>query len=177
MYANENIFFDFEFHHKYVDGGVSITPLSIGLVSERKESTLYLELTADLAAVGKDDPWLVDHVIPHLRAPGVKVVGHSEAAQAISSWARRITVAPTFWAYRAAQDWVCMMALYGGYTSLPKFFDKSCRDIAEISDRSGIAPMTEIGGPVVAHNALSDAQWARGVYKYFLNEGIIRGAS
>ena len=148
------IFFDTEF----IEDGVTIDLLSIGLVKENGDS-IYMESSE--ADHSKASQWVKENVLPQLgkqkreftrpeiRSEILKFVGAEK---------------PEFWAYYADYDWVAFCQLFGTMMDLPKGWPMYCRDIKQLCDSMGNPrlPKQKEGH----HNALQDAAWNLHAYQF-----------
>lgn len=144
------IWFDTEF----IEDGVTIDLLSIGLVRE-DGATYYAEpAEADRA---RADQWVTENVLPHLNGPlkPRKVI----AAEIVDF----VGEAPEFWAYYADYDWVALCQLYGRMIDLPPGWPKFCRDLQQVRSEGGYDLPEQTS---VEHNALTDAIWAKEAWEF-----------
>lgn len=142
------IWFDTEF----IEDGITIDLLSIGMVRE-DGITLYLEnLSAD---VSRASDWVKQNVAAHLDL--VKHgVGRSEIGPKVREF---VGEKPEFWAYYADYDWVVLCQLFGTMMELPKGWPMYCRDLKQLCDSLGNPKLPEQSG--AKHHALADAMWCR----------------
>lgn len=147
-------FFDTEF----IENGISIRLLSIGVVAEDgreyyAETHLAERVKNEFVQV---DPWLMANVVPHLRC-GDFVKTRTAIAQELIEF---VGPEPEFWAYFADYDWVALCQLYGRMIDLPPGWPMYCRDLRQALDEHGLInvksePTSEDGA---AHDALADAR-------------------
>ena len=143
------IFFDTEF----IENGVTIDLISIGLV--REDGAEYYAEANECNLLSASE-WVKQNVIPHLRG-GKKL--RRQIAQEIVEF---VGPSPEFWAYFADYDWVVLCQLYGTMMQLPDGWPKFCLDIKQVAylmdDPSLQRPE---GGD---HDALADARWNKRIW-------------
>lgn len=156
---------------EFIEDGVSIELLSIGIVAEDGREFYAENGEADLR---KASPWVVEHVLPNMWSQqpcanrpspwaSGKVVGgflqYREIRDAIKDFCNPCKYGiPEFWADYAAYDHVALCQLFGMMVQLPPNYPMYTRDLRQEIDRAGIEPATQLVGN---HNALSDARWVR----------------
>jgi hypothetical protein len=145
------IWFDTEF----IEDGVTIDLLSIGMVREDGE-TYYAE--SDACDFGAASDWVRENVFPHLTG---KRLPRARIAQDICYFAGD---KPEFWAYYADYDWVALCQLFGTMMSLPQGWPMYCRDLKQIVDMAGNPTLPK--QDTTEHHALSDAIWTRDAWQW-----------
>lgn len=146
MIKRTRIFFDTEF----IDGGRTIDLISIGMVREDGKE-LYLE--GSEVDWSKASEWVNQNVRPHLTGA---LHTRAEIAAKVLAFAG---IAPEFWAYFAAYDWVVLCQLYGRMVDLPEAWPSFCRDLRQEID--GMSRRLFSAKPAVQHHALCDDRWVR----------------
>jgi hypothetical protein len=151
------IFFDFEF----IENGTEhpIIPVSVGMVREDGE-TYYAEF--EDVDWSKANDWVVANVKHY--------IGHRGPAKSKETISEEIKFFvgeyPEFWAYFADYDWVILCQLYGKMIDLPDTWPKYCLDLRQYMWHLDISrEEIEVSGSFVEHDALSDAEWNRAVFK------------
>jgi len=187
-----NYFLDTEFweagHYLPID------LISIGIVSEDNRE-LYIENgDANLKSAVRDNPWLLENVVPHLtwpvmterwggreeiitdhlqRPPGTpSKVGHMLMPH-IKIGAEILKFIgedpkPKFWGYFSDYDWVVFCQIFGKMVDLPGKFPNFCRDVKQEMCRLGVEK-SSIPFSGTKHNALDDARWTQSVFCYLVN--------
>lgn len=175
-------FIDTEFH----EDGKCIDLISIGVVCG--DGRTYYAVNREFNKVNLfDNPWLVEHVLPHL--PVVKYKPNEPWSWANicedfsdPAWKTRkqirddleafimlsvpstdndelLTVQkPQIWGYYADYDWIAVCQLFGTMMDLPGGWPKVCLDLKQLGDMLGIINFPQ-PAPDIEHHALSDAQW------------------
>lgn len=187
-----NIFYDTEF----VENGVTIDLVSIGMVAERNE--LYAIVADDqLIQRVAEHPWLTMNVLPHLPVKVVRNLdsiyhdhdgnrwhpvkywewdeAHPDFAcvlprKAIAAQVRSFILehaSPRLWAYYGAYDHVCLAQLYGRMLDLPHGVPMFTNEFMQEWHRAGQPPLPP--KPKDAHNALADAQWLALAHTLLMN--------
>lgn len=152
------VFFDTEFLQ---DGSGKIDLVSIGLVKDTGE-TLYCESNEFNEAKAND--FVKREVLPKL-GPREKRMPRSQIKDAIIQFVGRDI--PTWVAYNASYDGVCLFELFGTFENLPQGWPNSVWDLKQDRLRLGKPdlPNQDAKG---GHNALADAMWLKDVY-WFLH--------
>lgn len=160
-------FFDTEF----IENGVTIDLISIGIVTEDSESYYAVSTEADLTQAS---PWVRDHVLPSLPLYGTphwKTRGtiRDEITGFVSETCKERPV--EFWAYYADYDWVALCQLFGTMMELPSgypAFPKYCMDLKQLSELIGGPRHPK--DPAGEHNALVDAEWNLELFRFLRDE-------
>lgn len=156
-------FFDTEFHDSTCQSSAQtrISLISVGLVASDGR-TFYRENRAfDWCAV--EDPWLKAHVKPRLIG-GPTLATPDEIATDLSEFVE-VSRGLEFWAYNADYDWVAMLSLFGRLLQRPKGWPSSAQDVKQLMQYQGAVKSHLPAPPSDAHNALSDAIWARDCHR------------
>lgn len=150
--------FDTEFLQS---GSGKIQLVSIGIVREDGQ-TFYMESSEFNEADAND--FVKREVLPRL-GPREKRKTRAEIRQALIEWVG--SDIPTFVAYYAAYDAVCLFELLGSFETQPAGWPKIVWDLKQEILRLGNPdlPNQDKKGE---HNALADAQWLRDAY-WFLH--------
>ena len=151
------------------DGKGPLTLLSLGLVADDGRE-LYLVSRewqdADL------NPWVREHVLPHL-GDGPRL-SRSEMRAAVEAFLGT-DPAPQCWGYFSAYDWFLFCRLWGEWSQMPVSISKCCMDLRQWAVQLGIgsaefkAAVPQVG---TAHNALEDARWNRALWTYLRDRAL-----
>ena len=132
--------------------------LSIGVVGEDGRE-FYAEV-AD-APVERANPWVRDHVLPHLGKPGVHRWTKPVIRHHLERFLAPRAVDPVeLWGYFSAFDHVLLAWLWGPMAALPPGMPMLTLDVKQLTLGQGSPALP----PMVAtmeHNALWDARWVR----------------
>lgn len=147
------IWFDAEF----IEDGVTIDLLSIGMVREDGATLYYESRDCDQS---KASPWVVENVFPHLQG-GEHIMSRNYIARKILEF---VGEKPEFWAWYGAYDWVALCQLYGSMVSLARHWPFFCRDVKQMCMDRGdpTLPVQES----MKHHALADALWTWKAWKH-----------
>lgn len=162
---------DIAYDWEFLENGVTIRPISIGMVKEDGEE--YYAIVNDAFAI-KDacqHPWLKENVIPYLPLiqpvdpaapywdtydPGfINVKSKAKIAEEVKNFILSVPN-PSLWAYFASYDHVCLAQLWGVMINMPKGVPQRTNDIAQDMERLGVIAPSMPG--IQQHNALSDAR-------------------
>ncbi len=165
---------------EFIDDGKTIEPISIGIIAETG-AAFYVELDFD-EEKARRIPFLVEHVLPHLKAPvgdaRVHRLDKFDAADRLQYFVHKNTDAMgvEFWAYYASYDWVVVSQLFGPMVDLPKTFPHLCFDLQQLWCTLGRPPVKP-PQPEDQHNALADARWNKEFYETMkpYDDAIVRG--
>lgn len=170
---NNRYFIDTEF----IEDGKTIELISIGIITD--DDRTYYAVNSQLNKVHLlANPWLVEHVVPHLPLrkvhpdrpwswdntkedfsdPAWKT--RQEIRDDLLDFIKVTPVKPQFWGYYADYDWVAICQLFGRMIDLPNGWPMYCRDLKQLADTLGIDRFPQ-PKPDAEHNALADAQWNR----------------
>jgi hypothetical protein len=155
---------------EFIENGVTIDLISIGIVCEDGREFYAENLDADLS---KASDWVKENVLINLwsrqadksagnawsRDGGLGgLLSYKDIAREIRRFCNPDQFGkPEFWAYYADYDWVVFCQLFGSMMDLPKGFPMYCRDIKQECDRLGNPELPKQGKG--EHNALDDARW------------------
>lgn len=134
------------FDTEFIEDGITIDLLSIGLV--REDGARYYAEPAE-ADRSRANPWVRENVLPSLTGP---IKPRLVIAREVVDFA---AAGPEFWAYYADYDWVSLCQLYGRMIDLPQGWPMYCRDFKQVLDERGLRKPQEDS----VHNALDDAIW------------------
>jgi hypothetical protein len=134
------------FDTEFIEDGITIDLLSIGLV--REDGATYYAEPAE-ANRSKASDWVKENVLPNLTGP---VKPRRVIAEEIIEF---VGEDPEFWAYYADYDWVALCQLYGRMIDLPEGWPMFCRDFKQALVERGL----QMHQADSIHNALDDAQW------------------
>lgn len=165
--------YDFEF----IENGVTIDPISIGMVAEDGRE-LYL-VNGD-AAWGRilEHSWLMENVIPYLEEQVTVYPDHmfpnwshpsvrdkSELANEVREFLQFFSETPTeLWAWYGAYDHVALAQLWGTMINIPNGIPMWTNDVRQWAH--------QLGNPVMPaqdakeHHALADARHTKQMYDY-----------
>lgn len=159
------IYYDFEFY----EDGKTITPLSIGMVTEDGEE-LYIVYNPhwwpnDLVADVNNHPFLRENVLPHLMAAPTlnKCRDLIGLAAEIHDFTLRVAERSSdgqsqLWGYYTAYDHVALAQLWGPMMKLPPHLPMFTLDLQQEIVRLNF-PAALMPAQVDEHNALADARW------------------
>lgn len=167
-------FYDFEF----LEDGITIAPLSIGIVRDDGREYYAVFKDAPWYAVC-NHPWLMANVVPHLphtNVPRTKAMRWLfnmddpcvKNGNVIAAEVRDFLIGDNepveLWGYYAAYDHVALAQLWGTMMNRPPGIPMWTNDVQQLAD------MWELEGflpeqPKDAHNALTDARWTRRAYE------------
>ncbi len=152
---------------EFIDNGDFVEPISIGIVTETG-AEFYIELEFN-ESEARRIPFLVQHVLPHLKTHPTARVHRKDAAQRLQTFVHQHTDAlgVDFWAYYAAYDWVLVSQLFGPMVDLPTDFPNLCFDLQQHWVTLGRPPIKP-PQPENQHNALADARWNKEFYEAML---------
>lgn len=106
----------------------------------------------------RNDPWLLENVIPHLHGP-VKL--YTQIANDLRVFCGE---SPEFWGYYSAHDFVVLCGLYGGLMQRPQGWPPLCFDVAFLAEQKGLRNTLAYEG---IHNPLVEAQWIMQLFSRF----------
>lgn len=166
-------FYDFEF----IEDGVTIDPISIGIVRDDGREYYAVFKDAPWYAV-RDHSWLMANVVPHLppltpRAKAMRWLFNMDDpcvknGNVIAAEVRDFLIGDNepveLWGYYSAYDHVALAQLWGPMMNRPKGIPMWTNDVQQLAyamDMEGILPEQ----PKDAHNALSDARWTKEAYE------------
>jgi hypothetical protein len=152
------IYFDTEF----VEDGVTIDLISIGLIREDGRELYRESLECDLS---RASPWVVENVIPNLHGVGVSRLNLANDVREFVGPVRDGDK-PEFWANHCAYDWVALCQLFGTMMDLPKGWPTWCRDVRWLEAELGDPKVPEQVG--VRHHALMDARYDKFAYDFLM---------
>jgi hypothetical protein len=145
-------FYDCEF----IEDGLTIELISIGIVDESGGRELYLVSTE--FDPGRAGPWVRSNVLDKLPPP------------ASAAWQSRRTIResvlefvtaggarPQLWAWFGAYDHVALCQLWGTMPELPRALPRYTRDLRQLWEEAGSPALPP--EPSGAHDALEDARY------------------
>lgn len=151
---------------EFMEDGRTIELLSLGIVDEAGLSRYWVNSDANFDHA---NPWVAEHVIPHMfdTQPNsfTSSKPHREIAKEVLDFVG--SEKPQFWGYYAAYDWVAFCQLFGPMVALPKGWPMYCRDIKQLCDSLGNTPLPPQGKG--EHHALLDARWNKSAYEFLNN--------
>jgi len=144
-------FYDTEF----IEDGVTIDLVSIGVVDERGREFYAVSTDFDPAKAG---PWVREHVLSQLPSPGDKVWRSREQIRAdLLEFLGRPPGGIELWAWFAAYDHVALAQLWGAMPDLPRQLPRFTRDLRQRWEDVGKPTLPS--PPSNAHDALADARF------------------
>lgn len=176
--------FDWEFF----EGNGNLEHVSLGMVCE--DGREFYRENAD-AIWGRANPWVRDHVLPHLhgrpyvgweegsgavdgRVPDEShpdVVPLGQIAMDLKDFVNAGQHVPEFWGYYSDTDWVLLYRLYGGMLDLPRSWPQFCLDVMQECYLRGVMdPKRTVPLIGTEHNALDDARWTYQLFKFLSGE-------
>lgn len=173
------IWYDWEF----LEDGVTIEPISLGMVAEDGRELYCVNRDAAWDRVAQH-PWLMANVVPHLpfseigRRAGLArgycwvSAEHPDAGAVVPLDEMRRQVAEfldaarpvELWGYYAAYDHVRLAQLFGPMVDRPEAMPMFTHDLMQLLGAKGLTENDLPAAPGDAHNALSDARWTRDAY-------------
>lgn len=139
------------FDTEFIEDGVTIDLLSIGIVSEDGRSYYAESSEADRSRANE---WVQANVLPHLHG---LPISRASIRRDILDFVG--TDKPEFWGYYADYDWVVLCQLFGRMVDLPKGWPMYCRDLKQWCDFIGSPKLPAQNG--IEHHALEDARGIR----------------
>ncbi|MDQ0380104.1 polyadenylate-specific 3'-exoribonuclease AS [Amycolatopsis thermophila] len=144
-------FYDTEF----IEDGVTIDLVSIGVVDERGREFYAVSTDFDPAKAG---PWVRENVLPKLPSPGDKAWRSRERIRAdLLEFLGRPPGGIELWAWYAAYDHVALAQLWGTMPELPRQLPRFTRDLRQRWEDVGKPKLP--APPANAHDALADARF------------------
>lgn len=168
-------FYDTEF----LDNGVTIDLISIGIVREDGETYYAVSQDADWVKIRRH-PWLSQNVVPHLPP---EMAWKSRGV--IRAQVRRFlqTTPPgeqpsrtELWAWFAAYDHVALSQLFGRMLDLPPGLPMYTHDLRSLVDWTG-CPNLPAQDPASQHDALADARWVKAAHEHVMRHILAKGAA
>jgi hypothetical protein len=168
-----NLYTDWEF----LEDGVTIDPISNGMVSEGGHHFYGINRDAPLDRIARE-PWLMANVVPSLPIRVLSdrwlewddchpdypyVVPRKELAEGVRKFITQFA-SPQLWGWYSSYDHVCMAQLWGRMIDLPKGLPMWTADLKQEAVRLGNPKLPEqLTGE---HHPLEDARWNRRVHEY-----------
>ncbi|NIH88077.1 polyadenylate-specific 3'-exoribonuclease AS [Amycolatopsis granulosa] len=144
-------FYDTEF----IEDGVTIDLVSIGVVDERGREFYAVSTDFDPAKAG---PWVRENVLPKLPSPGDQAWRSRARIRAdLLEFFGRPHGGIELWAWYAAYDHVALAQLWGTMPELPRQLPRFTRDLRQRWEDVG-KPKLPLP-PADAHDALADARF------------------
>lgn len=151
-------FYDTEF----MEAPGSLELLSIGVVSEDGREFYAENEEADVACA---NPWVCEHVLAHLNAPGVLRLRPNGIARHLRAFLNPQQEDPVeLWGYYSAYDHVILCWLFGAMVDLPPGMPMLTLDVKQWAIDLGDPQLPKQGAD--EHDALADARWTRGAYLF-----------
>lgn len=143
-------FYDTEF----IEDGVTIDLVSIGVVDERGREFYAVSTDFDPAKAG---PWVRENVLPKLPSPGDPVWRpRARIREELLAFFGKPVGGIELWAWYAAYDHVALAQLWGAMPALPRQLPRFTRDLRQRWEDAGKPKLPE--PPTDAHDALADAR-------------------
>jgi hypothetical protein len=157
---------------EFVDNGVTIDLISIGIVAEDNREFYRINLECDFS---KASDWVVENVLfpISINQSGV-ITGESlewavtreEIKQGVLEFIGD-DLKPQFWSHYCSYDFVVFCQLFGTMMDLPPSFPMYCNDIRQLYDRLSDDGTLKLPLQTEClHNALEDAKWNKLVYEF-----------
>lgn len=186
-------FYDWEF----LEDGVTIAPISIGIVSEDGDREYYAIFYSAPWDRIEHHAWLIENVVTHLpRLPAGAGMGDfpsgrlgvdldhpdvksryviaAEVRQFLTGARNRHPV--ELWGYYSSYDHVLLAQLWGRMVDLPPGVPMITLDVQQEALRRGLEnSLPKQAGDL--HNALADARWIRDTWRYLNGKGAPRYCS
>ncbi|MFD9891096.1 polyadenylate-specific 3'-exoribonuclease AS [Amycolatopsis sp. NPDC059027] len=143
-------FYDTEF----IEDGVTIDLVSIGVVDERGREFYAVSTDFDPAKAG---PWVRENVLPKLPSPGDPAWRSRERIRTdLLEFLGKPPGGIELWAWFAAYDHVALAQLWGPMPALPRQLPRFTRDLRQRWEDAGKPKLP--AAPADAHDALADAR-------------------
>lgn len=143
-------FYDTEF----IEDGVTIDLVSIGVVDERGREFYAVSTEFDPDKAGD---WVRQHVLPKLPSPGDKVWrSREQIREDLLEFIGKPSGGVQLWAWFGAYDHVALAQLWGPMPELPRQLPRFTRDLRQRWEDLGKPQLPT--PPDDAHDALSDAR-------------------
>jgi hypothetical protein len=143
-------FYDTEF----IEDGVTIDLVSIGVVDERGREFYAVSTEFDPAKAG---PWVREHVLPKLPSPADPAWrSREQIRKELLDFIGKPRDGVQLWAWFAAYDHVAMAQLWGAMPELPRQLPRFTRDLRQRWEDLGKPKLPD--APANAHDALADAR-------------------
>lgn len=160
-------FYDTEF----IEDGVTIDLVSIGVVDERGREFYAVSTEFDPDKAG---PWVRAHVLPQLPSPGDSAWRSRERIRSdLLQFIGKPPGGVQLWAWFAAYDHVALAQLWGPMPSLPRQLPRFTRDLRQRWEDLGKPQLPT--PPTNAHDALADARHNFHRWQSLEEERIRRG--
>ncbi|MGH3450639.1 MAG: polyadenylate-specific 3'-exoribonuclease AS [Haloechinothrix sp.] len=160
-------FYDTEF----IEDGVTIDLVSIGVVSESGREFYAVSTQFD---PGKAGPWVREHVLPKLPSPGDKSWRSRERIREdLLAFIGKPSGGVQLWAWFAAYDHVALAQLWGPMPALPRQLPRFTRDLRQRWEDLGKPTLPP--APTEAHDALADARHNFERWRVMEEERLRRG--
>jgi hypothetical protein len=117
------------------------------------------------------NPWVQEHVLPHLHALPAGYVGPKAEFPAKVESFLSDDPRPEFWGYYSAYDWFLFCRLWGGMLLMPDRFPKACLDLKQLADTliPGVRFKDACPPESTRHNALADARWNETLFNFIVD--------
>lgn len=162
-----HFFYDCEF----IEDGVTIDLVSIGMVDERGREFYAVSTEFDPERAG---PWVREHVLPKLPSPADKSWRSREQIRAdLLEFIGKPAGGVQLWAWFAAYDHVALAQLWGAMPHLPRQLPRFTRDLRQRWEDLGKPALP--GPPSDAHDALADARHNLARWEAMEKERLRRG--
>lgn len=149
-------FYDTEF----LDDGVTIDMISIGIVADDGREYYAVNQQADWTAIG-EHKWLQDNVIPHL-PPESEWKPRWQIANEVAKFLLDGDTPPELWAWFAAYDHVAFSQLFGRMLDIPHGIPMYTNDLRSVIDFMPSAYRKLPSQPSsTIHDALEDARFLK----------------
>jgi hypothetical protein len=160
-------FYDTEF----IEDGVTIDLVSIGVVDERGREFYAVSTEFDPDKAGK---WVREHVLPKLPPPSDQAWRSRERIRAdLLEFIGNPRDGVQLWAWFAAYDHVALAQLWGPMPLLPRVLPRFTRDLRQRWEDLGKPELP--APPADAHDALADARHNFARWQRLEEERLRRG--
>lgn len=144
----------FFYDSEFIEDGVTIDLVSIGVVDERGREFYAVSTEFDPERAG---PWVREHVLPKLPPPSDKAWRSRERIKSdLLEFVGNPRDGVQLWAWFAAYDHVALAQLWGAMPYLPRIFPRFTRDLRQRWEDLGRPELP--APPSDAHDALADAR-------------------
>lgn len=154
------------FDTEFIEDGVTIKPLSIGIVA-RDNREYYAEFICDKT---KANRWVIENVLPHLGKQQPK-----SAEQIKNEIVEFVGPTPVFWGYYVAYDWVLFCQLFGTMIDLPHGWPMLSLDVKQLQYMLDVKDVEMPKQTSHEHHALEDARWTKKAWEFLSGVRCARG--
>jgi hypothetical protein len=161
----------FYYDTEFLENGVTIDLISIGIVHEDGETYYAVSQDADWQKIRRD-AWLRRNVLPHLPPEAVwkpRAVIRAQVKRFLLSG----PTLPELWAYYSSYDHVALAQLFGKMIDFPEGLPMYTNDLRSLIQWTGMNRLPAQDGE--QHDALADAQWVKKAHEFIFEKSIALG--